>query len=197
VKIMKNWWKTRTALVSGGIAIVVLSAACVQLAPMARTRFATGSEVSDAAQTARNASATAPNASGRVVRRPAATGPRTAVVTRGPIAETTSISGRVAGTDEMPLGFAAGIRLQNVLVRVGDSVEPGQVLAEADAREILKELTAARAQLETATVRLAQSQAQAGYPLQDAAQRAQLAQAGNQRSVIEAEGALRRAQADL
>lgn len=186
-----HWWKSRTALISGGLAVVVLSAACVQLAPMARSRFASPSDVADTTRAA--PAVTRPATTSRA----STTGPRTAVVTRGPIANVLTLNGRVSGTDELPVGFTSAATVQSVSVKPGQVVEPGQLLAEADSREITRDLAAARTRLETSLVRVAQSQAQAGARSQDAGRRAQADSLKNQRGVIEAEVALRRAQDDL
>src|SRR5207244_3833269 len=98
---MANWWKSRRALVGGALTLVVLSGACVQLAPIARTRFAGQSDIADADSTARAAAAIVSGpASTNVSRTPPSILRRgTAFVTRGPISESLTIGGRVAGTD--------------------------------------------------------------------------------------------------
>ena len=58
--------------------------------------------------------------------------PPTARVDRGDVVSAVTASGSVVGTSEQRLGFPDGGRVTEVLVRVGDRVEPGQVLARLD-----------------------------------------------------------------
>jgi len=191
--------KARTLLV-GGLALILVSAACVQLAPIARFRVA-GSESPAIEAAPRPGAAVAdPGVRAAAVEGSApasAPGRRTAVVRRGPIAEVLSLSGRVSGTDEIPLTFSAGGRLQTVAVKPGQAVEQGEILAETDPRDITRDLIAARTRLETSMVRLAQSEAQSTARRTEGGRRAELDQLRGQRGVAEAEVALTRAEADL
>jgi HlyD family secretion protein len=78
--------------------------------------------------------------------------PPTVRVDRGTVATTVSASGTLVSITEQRLGFAEGGKLAEVLVKVGDRVEPGQVLARLD------DLTV-QAELDQAQARLAQEQA--------------------------------------
>ena len=78
--------------------------------------------------------------------------PPTVRVDRGTVATTVSASGTLVSISEQRLGFAEGGQLAEVLVKVGDRVEPGQVLAR------LEDLTV-QAELDQAQARLAQEQA--------------------------------------
>src|SRR4051794_34604313 len=66
--------------------------------------------------------------------------PPTIRVDRGTVATTVSASGKLASITEQNLGFPQGGRLEEVLVKVGDQVEAGQVLARLDDFELTQEL---------------------------------------------------------
>ncbi len=111
---MPNRLKSRWVL-GGVVALVLLSAACVQLAPMARSRFVEP-PAPDNLQTfvlppvaidAGPASASVQTTGGR----------GTSVVRRGPISDVASLTGRVAGVEEIGLELSAGGRIQTVAVR--------------------------------------------------------------------------------
>jgi HlyD family secretion protein len=59
-------------------------------------------------------------------------GPPTVRVDRGPVALAVSASGSIAPAGRQSLGFADGGTVSDVLVRVGDRVSPGQMLARVD-----------------------------------------------------------------
>jgi HlyD family secretion protein len=61
-------------------------------------------------------------------------GPPTVRVDRGPVTLAVSASGSIAPAGRQNLGFVDGGTVTEVLVRVGDRVEPGQVLARVDDR---------------------------------------------------------------
>lgn len=71
----------------------------------------------------------------------------TVKIDRGPVAVTVSASGTLASIAEQNLGFAAGGQLAEVLVKVGDRVQPGQVLARLDDFALRQTLAQNRAQL--------------------------------------------------
>jgi HlyD family secretion protein len=82
------------------------------------------------------------------------TGPPTVVVDRGTVALAVSASGSIAPGGRQSLGFADGGTVTEVLVNVGDQVQPGQVLARIDdtvARQTLAQRQATLAQ-QTATL---------------------------------------------
>jgi len=82
------------------------------------------------------------------------TGPPTVVVDRGTVALSVSASGSIAPGGRQSLGFADGGTVTEVLVNVGDQVQPGQVLARIDdtvARQTLAQRQATLAQ-QTATL---------------------------------------------
>jgi len=182
-------------VLGGVVALVLLSAACVQLAPMARSRFVEP-PAPDNLQTfvlppvaieAGPASASVQTTGGR----------GTSVVRRGPISDVASLTGRVAGVEEIGLELSAGGRIQTVAVRAGQTVEQGQVLVETDARDLAKDLAAARSRVETGQLRVAQAQAQGQSRREEDGRRTSLDSVRSQSSVADAEAGLRRAQADL
>ncbi len=191
--------RRRTAL-AGIVVLVIFSAACVQLAPMARLRMGPS-----------ETNPSIPGGAGipvRVVTDPGTvstsgllggglTGRGTALVQRGPITDMLSIDGRVTGAEEVNLSFSSSGRVQTIAVTPGQRVERGQILAEADAKDVVKDLTAARSRLETSLVRLSQAEATAAGRRQEAGQRAQLDSISNQKNVLDAEGTLRRTQENL
>jgi HlyD family secretion protein len=128
---------------------------------------------------------------------PNVAGRQSVQVKRGAITESVTIPGRVAGQQEVPLSMTAPGRVQSVGVRPGQSVEEGQVLLEMDARQIQRDLSAARARLDAESLRLRQAQAQAQAKQADENRTRQLAQSTNQRAMSEAEALLVRAQANL
>src|SRR5688500_16126846 len=60
------------------------------------------------------------------------TGPPTVTVDRGTVALAVSASGSIAPGGRQSLGFADGGTVTQVLVNVGDQVQPGQLLARID-----------------------------------------------------------------
>jgi RND family efflux transporter MFP subunit len=106
------------------------------------------------------------------------------------------MTGRVAGRDEVPLSIPAAGRIQSVNVKPGQTVQEGQVLVEADSRAIQRDLSSARARLETELLRQRQLQAQIDARKQENDRKAQLDQSANRRLIAEAEASLTRAQAE-
>jgi RND family efflux transporter MFP subunit len=117
-------------------------------------------------------------------------------VERGSIAAVVNLAGRVAALEEVPVSFTASGRVETVGVTPGQEVQRGDLLLEADARELQKELSSARAKSETASLRLAQAQAQAQAGRQEAARRAFADRTRQEAAVAEAEAAQRRALAE-
>lgn len=73
--------------------------------------------------------------------------PPTVRVDRGPVSTSVSASGSLVAITEQNLGFAEGGELREVLVRVGDRVTQGQVLARLDDFEVRQTLAQQQAQL--------------------------------------------------
>jgi len=73
--------------------------------------------------------------------------PPTVRVDRGPVSTTVSASGSLVAITEQNLGFAEGGQLREVLVKVGDRVTQGQVLARLDDFDLRQTLAQRQAQL--------------------------------------------------
>jgi RND family efflux transporter MFP subunit len=127
---------------------------------------------------------------------PSPTGRQSATVRRGSISELLVLSGRVAGTEEMPVSFPAPSRVESVAVTPGQTVEEGQELLKADQKEIVKSLDSARARVDAGGIRLAQAEAQAQLRQREADRRADAERTQRQVAIGEAEAGLRRAQVD-
>ncbi len=192
----------RSRSVLGGAALVVLlSGACVRIAPAAWSRLA-GPEadvtVVDGANPAAGvatAVAGGPNAQGT----PGVTlaGRQMVAVRRGTIAEVVQGTARVSGQEEVPLSLPAPGRVQSVTVRPGQGVAEGQVLLEVDSKQIQRDLSAARARLESDMLRLRQAQAQGQAKQAEEERKRQIDSASGRRGVAEAQSLLLRAQADF
>jgi len=107
-------------------------------------------------------------------------------VRRGPIFEQLALKGRVAGATELPISFTMPGRVESVVVKVGQHVEEGDLLAETQSKEIAKEVERASSRLQTTAIKIEQTRARQrenGRTLQN--------------SVSVAEADLRRAQAEL
>src|SRR4051794_8967940 len=127
----------------------------------------------------------------------AATGGRQAVpVRRGSIVDQLTLTGRVAAADEVLLGFGLAGKVETVAVKPGDTVQEGQLLMEAESKSIQADLTSARGRVEVGVLRSEQAQQQAQARKKDADRRAAADASRKEQSVREAEGNLRRAQAD-
>lgn len=85
----------------------------------------------------------------------APTPPPVVEVDRGLVATSVSASGTLVSITEQNLGFAEGGELAEVLVEVGDRVEPGQVLARLDDFALDQAVERARAQVDQAQANLA------------------------------------------
>jgi HlyD family secretion protein len=127
----------------------------------------------------------------------AATGGRQAVaVRRGSIVDQLTLTGRVAASDEVLLGFGIAGKVENVAVKPGDAVQEGQLLMEAESKSVQADLTAARGRVEVGVLRSEQAQQQAQARKKDADRKAAAEASRKEQAVREAEGGLRRAQAD-
>ena len=82
-------------------------------------------------------------------------------VRKGSIDLNMSLTGRVAGAQETEVTFPGGGKVDVLGVKPGDKVDQGQLLLQTESQDIAKDLAAAQARLETASLRLQQAQAQA------------------------------------
>lgn len=128
----------------------------------------------------------------------ATTGGRQAVpVRRGGIVDQLTLTGRVAASDEVLLGFGVSGRVETVAVKAGDTVQEGQLLIEADSAAVQRELAAARSRVEVGVLRSEQAQQQAQARKRDQDRKAAADATRMEQTVREAESALRRSQADF
>jgi HlyD family secretion protein len=89
----------------------------------------------------------------------------TATVQRGNIISTVQTTGKLAAGQSVDVAFKSGGQVQRVLVKQGDSVEIGQVMAELDTTDLQRQLTQAELQLNISNLHL--DQAKQGAPPQD------------------------------
>jgi HlyD family secretion protein len=75
--------------------------------------------------------------------------PTTATVQRASVTSGVSATGSMSAVSQQNLGFANGGQLTNVFVKVGDRVEPGQVLATVDDFALRQTLEQQRGQLKS------------------------------------------------
>ena len=186
---------------AGAVLILLLSVACVQLAPRMGVFLGAGGTGALAGDESLMVVATAVIGSGASANGGAPTqatpsagsNPRQPVpVRRGSIADVVQLNGRVAAAEEATLTAPKPGRVETVSVKAGQAVEQGQVLLEADSKDTVKELTAARARLDVSSIQLQQAQVR---------QRAAVAQGQfdrqrQQDAAAEAEANLRRAEAE-
>ncbi|MHB1005111.1 MAG: efflux RND transporter periplasmic adaptor subunit [Chloroflexota bacterium] len=85
-------------------------------------------------------------------------GPATVPVTRGPLVATVSGSGSVAPEQSLNLAFQTSGTVTEILVKEGDVVQSGQVLAKVDDRALQLQVASARSSLDGAKARLSQAQ---------------------------------------
>src|SRR5688572_25305768 len=83
---------------------------------------------------------------------------RTVAVTRGDVSETVSASGSVESAATATADFGSQSTVTSILVKVGDAVRKGQVLARADATGAQAQLDAARVNLSAANASLDRAQ---------------------------------------
>lgn len=114
--------------------------------------------------------------------------PPTVPVARGAIVETVVGSGAVAAEQQLELPFQSAGRVSEVLVKEGQVVEAGEVLARLDDRDLQLQVANAEVSLTSAQARLAQSQDGNATP-QD--------MTSAEASVANAEAGVRAAQAKL
>ncbi|MCI8658705.1 MAG: efflux RND transporter periplasmic adaptor subunit [Lachnospiraceae bacterium] len=89
----------------------------------------------------------------------------TAPLARGDIEEVLSISGPVSGTDSAEVVSRLHAEIEEILVKEGDKVKAGQVLARLDSEDVQKEVEIAQNSYNLAVAERneAQIQAEAGY----------------------------------
>jgi len=128
-------------------------------------------------------------------------GAQNVAVRKGSIDLPMSLTGRVAGSEEAQITFPGGGKVEVIGVKPGDTVQAGQLLLQTETTEMTKDLNAAQARLETASLRLqqaqAQTQAQRNAQQRDAAKRASDEAARRQQAVQDAQVNLRKAQDDF
>jgi multidrug resistance efflux pump len=181
------------SVVAAGLLLTVLSAACVQLAPIiAPPRPGTGVIEAPADSTPVETGATAV-----ATTVPPAAGRQTAPVRRGTIAELLPLSGRVAALDETAIQYPVAGRIDTVLVKPGDVVEQGQLLLQGDTTDIRRDLAAARSRLQLESLRMDQAQAQAQARQRQVEQKTEADQIRRQKAIADAEIGVRRATDDL
>jgi RND family efflux transporter MFP subunit len=83
----------------------------------------------------------------------------TVQVKRGTIVDAVKVLGRVVSSQEADLSFRNSGRIREVYVQPGDLVQPGQVLAELDQRDLPWSLAKAKLDVERQQVRVAAAQA--------------------------------------
>ena len=96
---------------------------------------------------------------GRITAAPAAAETRTAPVTRGSVTQSVAVSGSVNAGGSIRLNFQASGRVAEILVKVGDPVTAGQVLARLDTTNLESALAQAQANLASAQARYDQTAA--------------------------------------
>ena len=96
----------------------------------------------------------------RAINQPAAAedAPVVATVTRGSIEETVSATGNVGAERQVALPFGSTGKIVEVLVKEGQAVEAGDVLARLDTASLEWQIARMQASLDTAQARLAQAQ---------------------------------------
>ncbi|MHB1134025.1 MAG: efflux RND transporter periplasmic adaptor subunit [Chloroflexota bacterium] len=103
--------------------------------------------------------------------------PATVAVTRGTLVATVAGSGSIAAEQSLNLAFQANGTVAAVLIKEGDAVTAGQVLARLDDRNLLLQAASAQASLDSAKARLEQAQGGNARPEDLAAARAGVASA--------------------
>jgi len=93
----------------------------------------------------------------------------TYTVKRGTVVDQLSFTGRVSPVIEEELFFRESGRVKKVYVERNDIVEEGQLLAELENDDLLKQLAQTQLELETAELNLKEAQAQQEYAIQRAA----------------------------
>src|SRR5919201_586528 len=81
----------------------------------------------------------------------------TAVVRRGTIISTVETTGKLEAQRSAKLSFKTSGRVDKVIAKQGDKVEPGDVLAELDTTALQRQLNEARVQLDISKLKLQQA----------------------------------------
>jgi len=80
-------------------------------------------------------------------------------VTKGPIAETVSVTGNTTPVQSLDLGFESGGTIASVRANVGARVNPGDVIASLDTRDLQTQLAQAQANVDAQNAKLRSLQA--------------------------------------
>jgi multidrug efflux pump subunit AcrA (membrane-fusion protein) len=128
----------------------------------------------------------------------------TYVVQRGSITKLLEFTGRVSPVEEETLNFKQGGYVKRVLVSRNDLVKEGDLVAELEIDDLLKQMAQAEVALNSSQLRLDEARdsldrqtTQANLDLEAAQARLEAAQTGNADSLTQAELALTIAQEDL
>jgi len=128
----------------------------------------------------------------------------TYVVQRGKITKQIQFTGRVSPVEEATLYFKAGGYVKQVLVKRGDQVLAGDLLAELEIDDLLKQMAQAKVTLSSAQLRLDEAKrslerqtVQAEWALQIAQVRLEEARKAKEQQIAEAQRALSVAQIRL
>jgi multidrug resistance efflux pump len=135
--------------------------------------------------------ATGTNSSGRT------TGPLNVTVTRGTITQTLSLDGLIVAQDQVPVTYSGRGVVDDVKVKVGQSVKEGDVLLSLDSTALTQSLDAARARYQTSQANLAQAQTQSAAHARSAQQQADTQQTLQQQAIADAQAGVRGAQDNL
>jgi multidrug efflux pump subunit AcrA (membrane-fusion protein) len=197
-------FKSRWLLV-GGILLVLglVSVACMQIAPrvLPSLNLTGATPVEDPSAGVDVPIQVRPNGASASLAAIPTPGVGQALVKRGSIVDVLTFNGRVTGGDETVIAFPASGQVKAIDVKLGQSVQEGDVLIETDAQDLKRQLIQAQSDLETASIRLEQARAQADADA--AAQRLSSAQqatdgASQRQAVVEdAQAGLHRAQTNL
>ncbi len=93
----------------------------------------------------------------RITAAPAAVEVRTAAVTRGTVTQAVSVSGSVNAGGTVRMNFQTSGRVADILVKVGDRITAGQILARLDTTGLEASLAQAQANLTSAQARYEQT----------------------------------------
>jgi HlyD family secretion protein len=128
----------------------------------------------------------------------------TYVVQRGKVTKQVEFTGRISAVEETELYFKTGGYVKRVLVERGDQVQAGDLLAELEIDDLLRQMAQAEVTLNSAQLRLNEAEealerqiAQAELDLVAAQARLTEAEEANADAIAEAESALQTAQINL
>jgi multidrug efflux pump subunit AcrA (membrane-fusion protein) len=128
----------------------------------------------------------------------------TYVVQRGKVTKQLEFTGRISPVEEMEFYFKTSGYVKRVLVERGDPVKAGDLLAELEIDDLLKQMAQAEVTLNTAQLRLDEAEkalehqiAQAKWTLQVAQISLEEAKKANERQIAEAQRALEVARIQL